>query len=84
MTHRYPRYRVGTYEDFIKSQIPTRELFRVKDAEVYIGKDGSFYLITTKPWVDYIAGRSDKIPDDDDLHLSSELDDSELKEYLSN
>ena len=90
MGYRAPLLRVGTYEDFCSSQLSSKELFKIENSEIFIGSDGSFNLITDRPWVEYLSGRSSVIPaekcdinTDRDLSPYAAPDDEELEQYLT-
>lgn len=88
MGYRPPLLRVGTYEDFCNSQLSSKELFKIENSEILVGSDGSLNLITDRPWVEYLCGRSAVIPTEKydinrDLSPFVAPDDEELEQYLT-
>lgn len=62
MSNGFQPLRAGTYEDFINSQLATQKLFKMENAQILIGADRSFILITDQPWIDFLRGHSEVIP----------------------
>lgn len=81
--------RVGTYEDFfVTPSFRPKSYLKIENSEILVGSDGSFNLITDRPWVEYLCGRSAVIPTEKydinrDLSPFVAPDDEELEQYLT-
>lgn len=64
----------GTRSDLERAMDRHQGLRRIDGAELYLNKNGSLFLVANEPWIEYLHGRSDEMPDEDDLEEISETD----------
>ena len=61
MGRRCSKLAVGTKEHLVKL-METRDIYKIENAECYIGADGAFYLVCDGEWREYFRDQKAPIP----------------------
>lgn len=68
--------RIGTEEDF-EHRLKTLNLERINQGFLYDTKTGDVYCIADQDWKDYLTGKTDEVPSQQNIEIEEAFDISE-------